>query len=123
MSDIALVNGDIESSFGDILTVDDDGDIVQMAINNILTIRGHNEFHPDIGNYVYSSRYKISEHDLDVVASECKNAILQDSRVKSVVSVIAKNTNNNNAGLCNISFILITEDDRQLSSEISINIY
>ena len=61
MSDVALVNKDlVPSSFGDIAILDDNDDIIQMAINNILTIRGTNEFHTDIGNDVYNSRYKIT---------------------------------------------------------------
>ena len=69
MSDIALINTDIiQSSFGDIAILNDDDDIIQMAINNILTVRGTNEFHRNIGNDVYNERHKLSELGLQEIA-------------------------------------------------------
>ena len=124
MSDVALVNKDlVPSSFGDIAILDDNDDIIQMAINNILTIRGTNEFHTDIGNDVYNSRYKMSERGLQAIASECKNAILQDVRVENVIEIIARNASTpENYGLCEISFVLVTTDGIQLSSNIAISL-
>jgi hypothetical protein len=125
MSDIALINGDIQaSSFGYILIVNDDDDIIQMAVNNIMTIYGSNEFHPTIGNKVYNERHKMSERGLLNIANECKNAILQDSRVNSVIEIIARNASTpTNIGLCDISFIIQTTSGKQLSSSIAITIY
>lgn len=124
MSDIALTNGDIAASnFGDILIVNDNDDIIQMAINNILTISGSNEFHPNIGNTVHNGRYKLSENGLNDIANQCKNAILQDHRVENVIEIIAKNISTpENYGLCDISFVLITTDGIQLNSRVAISI-
>lgn len=125
MADIALTNGDIVvSSFGDLLTINDDDDIIQTAINNILTIKGTNEFHPELGNDAHTSRYKISERGLNELANRCKDAILQDIRVTSVIEVVVENNgteSSNNLG--NVSFILVTNSGRQLSSSTSIEIY
>jgi hypothetical protein len=124
MSDIALINGDIvASNFGDILIANDNDDIIQMAINNIMTIHGTNEFHPNIGNMVYNERYKMSENGLKEIASRCKDAIMSDYRVANVIEIIAKNTSTlENYGLCDISFVLITVDGTQLSSSVSIQL-
>lgn len=124
MSDIALVNKDlVPSNFGDIAILDDNDDIIQMAINNILTIRGTNEFHTDIGNDVYNGRYKMSERGLQAIANECKNAILQDVRVENVIEIIARNASTpENYGLCEISFVLVTTDGIQLSSNVAISL-
>lgn len=122
MSDIALINGDImASNFGDILIVNDEDDIIQMAKNNIMTIYGSNEFHPTIGNTVHNNRFKMSERGLEDIAKRCKEAILQDYRVTSVLEVTAKNVSTiENYGSCNISFILETNNGIQLSSDVTI---
>ena len=123
MSDIALINGDIvASNFGDILIVNDDDDIIQMAINNIMTIYGTNEFHPNIGNTIYNGRYKMSENGLREIAARCSDAILLDHRVANVIEIIAKNISTpDNYGLCQISFVLITIYGTQLSSNTVIS--
>lgn len=124
MSDIALTNRDIiPSNFGDIAIVNDDDDIIQMAVNNILTIYGTNEFHPNIGNNVYNGRHKMSERGLQNIAIECKNAILQDIRVANIIEIIAKNVSTpENYGLCEVSFVLITTYGSQLSSSVAITL-
>lgn len=124
MSDIALVNGDIMASrFGDILVVNDNDDIIQMAINNINLIYGENQFHPNMGNTVYGGRHKMSENGLVRIANECKSAILQDYRVANVVEVVARNISTpQNYGLCDISFVLITVYGEQLNSNVTIQI-
>lgn len=123
MADIAF-NGDImASNFGDLLIVNDDDDVIQMAINNINMIYGTNEFHPEIGNDVYNGRYKMSENGLKEIASACKNAIMLDYRVADVIEIIAKNiSTNENYGLCDISFVLITTDGTQLNSSVTISL-
>lgn len=122
MSDVALINGDIvPSSFGDIMIVNDDDDIIQTAINNILLIYGTNQFHTDIGNMVYHNRNKMTERGLQEVAGYCKDAILQDNRVSEVIEIVARNNStSDNPGLCGISFILQTIYGRQLNSNVSI---
>lgn len=124
MSDIALMDRDIiASNFGDILIVDDDNDIIQMAVNNIMTVHGSNEFHQGIGNTVYNGRHKMSENGLKEIANKCKDAILQDNRVANVVEIIAKNISTiENYGLCDISFVLITTYGAQLGSSVTVSL-
>lgn len=122
MSDIALINGDIAASnLGDILIIDDDADVIQMAVNNIMTIQGANEFHTEIGNTVYNNRFKMSQRGLEDIANRCKNAILNDSRVQNVLEIIAKNASTiDNYGLCEVSFVLLTTYGKQLNSSVTI---
>ena len=122
MSDIALINGDVAASnSGDILIIDDDADVIQMAVNNIMTIQGANEFHTEIGNTVYSNRFKMSQRGLEDIANRCKNAILNDSRVRNVLEIIAKNASTvDNYGLCEVSFVLLTIHGKQLNSNVTI---
>jgi hypothetical protein len=124
MSDIALINKDIiASNIGDILIIDDDGDIIQMAVNNVMTIYGVDQFHPDIGNMVYNGRYKMSENGLKEIAARCKDAIMLDYRVANVVEVIARNVSTlENPGLCEVSFVLITIHGTQLNSSVTISL-
>lgn len=122
MSDIALINGDIvASNFGDILVINDDDDIVQMAINNIRTIFGANQFHPNTGNTVYNDRFKMSERGLEDIAARCKSAILQDPRVQNVLEIVARNiSTQKDYGLCDISFVLLTTYGKRLNSNVAI---
>ena len=122
MSDIALINGDIAASnLGDILIIDDDADVIQMAVNNIMTIQGANEFHTEIGNTVYNNRFKMSQRGLEDIANRCKNAILNDSRVQNVLEIIAKNASTiDNYGLCEVSFVILTTYGKQLNSSVTI---
>lgn len=124
MSDLAFINGDIvASNFGDILVVNDDDDVIQMAVNNIMTIHGANEFHPGIGNMVYKGRHKMSENGLKAIARMCSNAIMSDYRVANVIEIIAKNVSTvQNYGLCEISFTLVTIYGTQLSSNVTIQL-
>ena len=122
MSDIALINGDIApSDLGDILVVNDNDDIIQTAINNIMTVYGANQFHPNIGNTVYRTRFKASERGLKEIANACKNAIQQDPRVMNVIEVVARNNSTTTSYWeCDISFSLITIDGTQLDSSTAI---
>ena len=122
MADIAFVNRDIMASiFGDILIVNDDDDIVQTAINNILTVYGSNKYHPTIGNIIYNERHKMSDTGLTEIANKCKLAILQDPRVVNVVEITATNRSTaENYGLCDITFILLTTYGARLSSAITV---
>lgn len=124
MSDIALINGDISaSSFGDISIIDDDADVIQMAVNNIMTIYGANPFHVNLGNTVYNNRFKMSTRGLEDVANRCKNAILNDYRVQNVLEIIAKNAGTiTNPGLCEVSFVLLTTYGKELSSNVTITL-
>ena len=123
MADIAF-NGDIAASnFGDIMIVNDDNDIIQMAINNINTIYGANEFHPNIGNDIHNRRYKMSNTGLREIAIVCKNAIMLDYRVSNVIEVTANNiSTKDDYGMCNISFVLTTIYGTQLSSSVALRL-
>ena len=125
MADIAFINRDIcASNFGDILIVNDDDDIIQMAINNMLTVYGSNQFHPTIGNVIHNERHKLSQKGLTEIASKCKNAILQDPRVANVMEITATNASTfEDYGMCDITFILLTTYGARLSSAITISLY
>ena len=124
MADIAFINRDIvASNFGDILIANDDDDVIQMAVNNIMTINGANSFHPNIGNTLYNRRYKMSKNGLVDIANRCKDAIMSDYRVANVIEVIAKNISTpENYGTCEISFALITTYGKQLSSNVTVSL-
>ena len=124
MADIAFVNRDIgASNFGDILIVNDDDDIIQMAVNNMLTVYGSNEFHPNIGNTIHNERHKLSGNGLAEIANKCRNAILQDPRVANVIEITATNASTEeNYGACNITFILLTTYGAKLSSAITVSL-
>lgn len=124
MSDVALINGDImASNFGDILIINDDDDVIQHAVNSILTIYSANKFHENIGNTVYNDRFKMSERGLQDVADRCKNAILQDYRVQNVLEIVAKNASMIEYGLCEVSFVLETTDGRVLNSNVTVTLH
>ena len=121
MSDIMLNNGDILNTiFGDVSVANEDEDIIQSAINNVLTIYGENEFHPDLGNTIYNDRNKLSSSNLVLIQDACKSAIeLNDDRVKQVTSITATK-DADIYGSCIISFILETTDSKVLSSSTTI---
>lgn len=90
MSDLLLNGGDlVADKYGDLIICNsEEADIVQTANNSILLRFGHNKYHTDIGNKVYTNRIKANDLGKEMVASECKNAILLgDSRVRTVESM------------------------------------
>lgn len=120
MADILLSNGDIDvSPYADLAIVQSYDEITQSAINNILTIYGENQFHPDIGNMVHNKRLKISKGGLATIIQDCSNAIMQDDRVAAVKSLTAEIDPDNNTKV-NITFTLMAVDGTLLSSMIAI---
>lgn len=120
MADILLSNGDIDvSPYSDLAIVQSYDEITQSAINNILTIYGENQFHPDIGNMVHNKRLKISNGGLATIIQDCSNAVMQDDRVAAVKSLTAEIDSDNNTKV-NITFTLMAVDGTLLSSMIAI---
>ena len=84
MLDLLYNNGDLKADeYGDlVLCSDESADIIQTANNNILLRYGHNVYHENLGNKIFTERIKANEGGLNEVADECKRAIIEgDSRV------------------------------------------
>jgi hypothetical protein len=123
MRDIIMMNGDlVVTEFGDIAVIlSDDDDIIQMANNNIATRLGENIFHPEIGNDAYNKRLKITPSNLSEVESDCKDAILYDTRVSDVTNI--KAYDGIGYGECTIGYTLLTTDGHSIDGRISINLF
>lgn len=90
MLDLLYNSGDLKADeYGDlVLCGDESADIIQTANNNILLRFGHNKYHPELGNGIYTQRIKANEGGLNEVADECTRAVLNgDSRVKEVLQM------------------------------------
>ena len=87
MLDLLYSNGDLKADeYGDlVLCSDESADIIQTANNNILLRYGHNIYHENLGNKIFTERIKANEGGLNEVADECKRAIIEgDNRVAEV---------------------------------------
>lgn len=90
MLDLLYNNGDLKADeYGDlVLCSDESADIIQTANNNILLRYGHNVYHEDLGNKIFTERIKANEGGFNEVADECKRAIIEgDSRVVEVTTM------------------------------------
>lgn len=90
MLDLLYNNGDLKTDeYGDlVLCGDESADIIQTANNNILLRFGHNKYHLELGNDIYTQRIKANEGGLNEVADECTRAVMNgDSRVKEVLQM------------------------------------
>lgn len=122
MADIYLNNGELVATmFSDIAIVDGDDEILQMAIHNIQTIYGENQFHTDIGNKVHERRLKVMDSDADTIIKDCTNAILQDDRVSAVTEMSIYVDNHDKHNL-EVQFILLTTSGSSISSMVQIRI-
>lgn len=124
MIDVAMKNGDlVASDYGDILLhLSDDDNIIQMANNAIYTIKGENIFHPGYGDDAWNKRLKISQSGFDTVNACVKEAILHGvPEVSEVVSVNSAKSEEN-VGECVVSYILLTNNGKRISSSTTINI-
>lgn len=120
--DIMFSGGDIDSSlFGDITLVDDDADIVQSCIALIMIRYGELDLHPTTGNTIMNQRIKLSDIGVMKIADACSDAIMQEPRVKSVKSITATKSRVK-YGECDISFTILTNSGKQLSSNISLSL-
>lgn len=90
MLDLLYNNGDLKADeYGDlVLCSDESADIIQTANNNILLRYGHNVYHDNLGNRIFTERIKANEGGFNEVADECKRAIIEgDSRVVEVTTM------------------------------------
>lgn len=89
MIDVGYNNGDIAvNQYGDIaICPSEDADVIQMANNHIRLRLGGNKYHPEIGNAIYGNRIKWNETGKDLVAEECRVAIMQDPRINDIVEL------------------------------------
>jgi hypothetical protein len=109
MSDLLLYNGDlVADKYGDItLCIDEDSDVIQMANMNILLRFNSNKFHDYLGNKVYDRRIKANLNGMEIIRTECTNAIMNsDPRVKKVKQI---NTTLSDNAVCIVDYILIYE--------------
>jgi hypothetical protein len=121
-ADIMLVNGDLAVSItGDIALVTDGDEIIQTAINNMSTIYGELDSDPTRGNMIFTRRVKLSPSGLRQVESDCKNAILQDTRVADIPYISATRSTTV-AYECDIEFTIRDIDGNTHSSNASINL-
>ena len=107
MSDLLLQDGDlVADKHGDISScVNEDIDIIQSANNNILLRFSGNKYHDNLGNKVYGRRIKANQNGLEIVRSECINAIMNsDPRIKKIKQINASLSDNAN---CTVDYILI----------------
>lgn len=123
MADIYLDNGELASTmFGDIAIVsNEDDDVLQMAIHNIRTIYGENQFHDDIGNKIYERRLKVIDTDADTIVKDCTNAIMQDDRVQTVQDMLVYADEHDRHSL-EIEFTLVTTYGSVIASTVQIQI-
>lgn len=121
MSDIMTKNGDLVVLYGDIAICNDDNDIIQQAVNSIATAVGENVFHPEFGNPSLNNRMKYTESYLDSIEEGCRTAILQDERVASIENISISLSEDNNTS-CDISFVLKTIEDIELTSTCTIDL-
>lgn len=128
MIDVAMKNGDlIVSDYGDLLLhLSDDDNVIQMANNAIHAIKGESIFHPQNGNDAWNRRLKLSQSGFDTINACVKESILHCvpdvSDVVSVVSTRGETDNGDYNGECVVSYILLTNDGKRISSSTTINI-
>lgn len=123
MIDTAMENGDlIVSDYGDLLLhLSDDDNIIQMANNAVYTIRGENIFHSEYGNDAHNKRLKLSRSGFDIIEACAKEAILHG--VPEVSEVVSINANKGiGYGECIINYVLLTNNNKRISSSTTINI-
>ena len=90
MIDLLLQDGDlVADKYGDImLCTDENSDIIQMANKNLLLRFKGNKFHENLGNKIYGRRIKANQNGIEVVRSECINAIINsDPRIREVKQI------------------------------------
>lgn len=122
MADIFFENGDIGISLnGDIAVIQSYDEITQSAINNISLKYGSYEFNTKLGNIAQTRRLKISNSSLDIIETDCINAILYDKRVARVISMDAS-YDEEIPNTVDISFVIETIDGTRTSSSIKITV-
>lgn len=125
MLDLLYNNGDLKADeYGDlVLCSDESADIIQTANNNILLRYGHNIYHENLGNKIFTERIKANESGLNEVADECKRAIIEgDSRV---VEVTAMNVTMGENATCIVDYKLLVNgyegSDYSIDGRVQVN--
>lgn len=125
MLDLLYNNGDLKADeYGDlVLCSDESADIIQAANNNILLRYGHNIYHENLGNKIFTERIKANEGGLNEVADECKRAIIEgDSRV---VEVTAMNVTMGENATCIVDYKLLVNgyegSDYSIDGRVQVN--
>lgn len=125
MLDLLYNNGDLKADeYGDlVLCSDESADIIQTANNNILLRYGHNAYHEDLGNKIFTERIKANEGGLNEVADECKRAIIEgDSRV---VEVTTMNVTMGENATCIVDYKLLVNgyegNDYSIDGRVQVN--
>ena len=125
MLDLLYNNGDLKADeYGDlVLCSDESADIIQTANNNILLRYGHNVYHENLGNKIFTERIKANEGGLNEVADECKRAIIEgDSRV---VEVTAMNVTMGENATCIVDYKLLVNgyegSDDSIDGRVQVN--
>lgn len=125
MLDLLYNNGDLKADeYGDlVLCSDESADIIQTANNNILLRYGHNVYHENLGNRIFTERIKVNEGGLNEVADECKRAIIEgDSRV---VEVTAMNVTMGENATCIVDYKLLVNgyegSDYSIDGRVQVN--
>lgn len=125
MLDLLYNNGDLKADeYGDlVLCSDESADIIQTANNNILLRYGHNIYHENLGNKIFTDRIKANEGGLNEVADECKRAIIEgDSRV---VEVTAMNVTMGENATCIVDYKLLVNgyegSDYSIDGRVQVN--
>ncbi len=125
MLDLLYNNGDLKADeYGDlVLCSDESADIIQTANNNILLRYGHNIYHENLGNKIFTERIKANEGGLNEVADECKRAIIEgDSRV---VEVTVMNVTMGENATCIVDYKLLVNgyegSDYSIDGRVQVN--
>ena len=125
MLDLLYNNGDLKADeYGDlVLCSDESADIIQTANNNILLRYGHNIYHENLGNKIFTERIKANEGGLNEVADECKRAIIEgDSRV---VEVTVMNVTMGENATCIVDYKLLVNgyegSDHSIDGRVQVN--
>ena len=125
MLDLLYNNGDLKADeYGDlVLCSDESADIIQTANNNILLRYGHNIYHENLGNKIFTERIKANEGGLNEVADECKRAIIEgDNRV---VEVTAMNVTMGENATCIVDYKLLVNgyegSDYSIDGRVQVN--
>ncbi len=90
MQDLVYNSGDLSiDNTGDLsICSEEDIDVIQTANNSIYLRYGHNKFHNDIGNKVYTKRIKLNDSGIEEIIEECTEAIIDgDDRVIEITSM------------------------------------
>lgn len=125
MLDLLYNNGDLKADeYGDlVLCSDESADIIQTANNNILLRYGHNVYHENLGNRIFTERIKANEGGLNEVADECKRAIIEgDSRV---IEVTVMNVTMGENATCIVDYKLLVNgyegSDYSIDGRVQVN--